>query len=389
MELRTYLRHLDYALLLAVAGLLAYGCLIIYSATHADPFLPSPFYYVKVQLTAAALGAVGLFIMAFLDFRGLRNYRIHIYVIILGLVLLVYLLGSEAKGGQRWIPLGAFNLQPSELAKVGMTVVLAAFLADRTQGELEFQTTIYALAYAGVLALLVFLQPDFGTALVLGAITLALLFLYGTRPLHFFVIGTAVAAGLLMTLRVLPMVGIQILKQYQIDRLLVFLHPDQDPGGSGYHLIQSKIAIGSGLMTGKGLYQGTQTQLNFLPEHHTDFVFSVLGEELGFIGIVILMGLYVLLIWRSLRICIISESLFGSLIAGGILSMLLFQVFVNIGMTIGIMPITGIPLPFVSYGGSSMVANLIAIGLLESIHVRSRLIGDRRYRRAQTTGQSL
>lgn len=386
MELRTYLRHMDYALLLAVSGLIAYGCLIIYSATHADPNLSSPFYYVKVQLGAAAIGTVALIIMAFLDFRGLRNYRVHIYIGILFLIVLVFLLGSEAKGGQRWIPLGFFNLQPSELAKVGMTVVLAAFLADRTRGELEAQTTLMTLGYAGPLALLVFLQPDFGTALVLGAITMALLFLYGTRVLHFLVIGASVALGLLMTLKVLPMIGIQLMQQYQIDRLLVFLHPDEDPGGSGYHLIQSKIAIGSGMMTGKGLYQGTQTQLNFLPEHHTDFVFSVLGEELGFIGIVILLSLYVLLIWRSLRVCIISESLFGSLIAGGILSMLLFQVFVNIGMTIGIMPITGIPLPFVSYGGSSLVANLIAVGLLESIHIRSRLIGDRRYRRAQIAG---
>ncbi|HZK14092.1 MAG TPA: rod shape-determining protein RodA, partial [Desulfobaccales bacterium] len=280
---------------------------------------------------------------------------------------------------------GFFNLQPSEVAKVGMIVVLAAFLSERPRGEMETQTTLTALGIAAIPTFLVFIQPDFGTALVLASLPVALLFLYGTRWLHFGVMFAAVVGALVMMLEVLPLFGIQILKQYQIDRLLVFLHPEHDPVGSGYHLLQSKIAIGSGMMTGKGLYQGTQTQLNFLPEHHTDFVFSVLGEELGFIGVAVLLALYILVIWRGLRIAIISESIFGSLIAGGVVSMLLFQVFVNIGMTIGIMPITGIPLPFVSYGGSSMVVNLLAIGLLESIHVRSRLAGDRRYRRVQTT----
>lgn len=385
MEIRTYLRHFDYALLTAVAGLVGYGMLIIYSATHSDPNLPSPYYYVKAQGMAAIIGTGLMTVLAFIDFRGLRNYRHHIFFAIIGLILVVFIVGSEAKGSQRWIDLGFFNLQPSEVAKIGMIVVLAAFLAGRPKGELEAQTTVLTLLYAAVPAFMVFIQPDFGTALVLAAVTMSLLFIYGTRWSHFAIIISSVTAALFLVIEILPIIGIQILKPYQIDRLLVFLHPDHDPGGSGYHLLQSKIAIGSGLMTGKGLYQGTQTQLNFLPEHHTDFVFSVLGEELGFMGVALLMALYVLVIWRGLRIAIISESLFGSLIAGGVLSMLLFQVFVNIGMTIGIMPITGIPLPFVSYGGSSMVTNLLAIGLLESIHVRSRLMGDRRYRRAQTT----
>ncbi|MHB1324797.1 MAG: rod shape-determining protein RodA [Thermoleophilia bacterium] len=385
MELRTHLRHFDYALLAAVAGLVAYGSLIIYSATHSDPNLTSPYYYVKIQLLAALLGTIFMAVLAFIDFRILRNFRQYIYFAIIGMILLLFIVGAEAKGSTRWIPLGFFNLQPSEVAKVGMIVVLAAFLSERPRGEMETQTTLMALGIAAIPVFLVFIQPDFGTALVLASLSVALLFLYGTRWLHFGVMFAAVSGALLMMLKVLPVIGIQILKPYQIDRLLVFLHPEHDPGGSGYHLLQSKIAIGSGMMAGKGLYQGTQTQLNFLPEHHTDFVFSVLGEELGFIGVAVLLALYILVIWRGLRIAIISESMFGSLIAGGVVSMLLFQVFVNIGMTIGIMPITGIPLPFVSYGGSSMVVNLLAIGLLESIHVRSRLAGDRRYRRAQTT----
>lgn len=385
MEIRYYFRHFDYALLLGVLGLIIYGCLIIYSATHADPDLPSPFYYVKTQIIAAVLGAAILAAAALIDYRGLRNYRIHMYAVVMVLILLVSILGSEAKGGQRWLSLGFFNLQPSELAKVGMILVLSALLSERTR-EPESHTTLKSLAYAAVPVFFVFLQPDIGTALVLAAVTMAILFIYGTRFLHFAVIGATLAAGLVIVLKILPMAGLRLLKAYQLDRLLVFMQPDTDPGGAGYHLLQSKIAIGSGMMTGKGLYQGTQTQLNFLPEHHTDFIFSVLGEELGFIGIAVLLSLYMLVIWRSLRICILSDNLFGSLVAGGVLSMLLFQVFVNIGMTIGIMPVTGIPLPFFSYGGSAMVANLLAVGLLESIHIRSKLISDRRYRRAQITG---
>lgn len=383
VDIRTYLRHFDYALLSAVFGLIALGMLMIYSATHNDPDLPSPYYYVRMQAIATIIGVLVMTVVAFIDFRGLGRLRVHLYVGIIGIMLLVLVLGTTAMGGQRWISFGFFNLQPSELAKVGMILLLASYLADRERGELESRTTLSVLGLSSVVIMLVFLQPDMGTALVLTAVTLALLFLYGTRLSHFFAIGAAMAFAVLVMFKALPAVGVHVFHSYQVDRLLVFLNPDFDPGGSGYHLLQSKIAIGSGMMTGKGLYHGTQTQLNFLPEHHTDFVFSVLGEELGFIGAAILLMLYVVVVWRALRIAMISDSLFGSLVAGGILSMLLFQVFVNIGMTIGIMPITGIPLPFISYGGSSMVANLLAIGLLESIHVRSRLLGDRRYVRAQ------
>ncbi|HDZ59155.1 MAG TPA: rod shape-determining protein RodA, partial [Actinobacteria bacterium] len=309
----------------------------------------------------------------------------HIYVSVLAIVMLVYIVGSAAQGSQRWINLGVFNLQPSEMAKIGMVVVLAAYLAERPRGEMEIRTTLTTLGYVSLPAVLVFMEPDFGSALVLVAVTISMLFLYGIRWTHFVVLAAAVSGSLFLVLRALPAVGVHLLKQYQIDRLLVFLHPDHDPGGAGYNLIQSKIAIGSGTMTGKGLYQGTQAQLNFLPEHHTDFIFSVLGEELGFIGAAILFALFMIVVWRGIRIMLIADNMFGSLIAGGVLSMLLFQFFVNIGMTIGIMPITGITLPFISYGGSSMVSNLLAIGLLESIHVRGKMMGDRRYRRAQVT----
>ena len=387
MEFRTYLRHFDYGLLAAVCGLVIFGMVIIYSATHSDPNLSSPYYYVKAQGIAVAMGAALMMVFALVDFRGLRAYRWHIFIGICVLLALVLLpLGHSALGGQRWIPLGFFNMQPSELAKIAIILVISSYLADRQRGDLERHATLATLGFALVPALLVYRQPDFGTMLVIVAVTVALLFVYGTRILHFVVMGAVVAAALFLALQVLPAAGIHIMKQYQVDRLLVFLHPDQDLSGSGYHLLQSKIAIGSGLLTGKGLYRGTQTQLNFLPEHHTDFIFSVLGEELGFLGGAILLALYLIVIWRGLRIAMMSESAFGSLVAGGVVAMLVFQIFVNIGMTIGIMPITGIPLPFMSYGGSSMVSNLVAIGLLESIHIRSRLISDRRFGRAQIAG---
>lgn len=383
MEFRTYLRHFDYLLLAAVLGLVGFGMVMIYSATHSDPQLASPFYYVKVQALATVMGAAAMIAVAFIDFRGLQAYRRQIYFGIIIMVLVVYVVGTAAQGSQRWINLGFFNLQPSELAKVGMILAVSAYLAERSQEGLDARTTMATLGYMLPPALLIFFQPDIGTMLVIVAVTMALLFVSGTRILHFAVLGLGVGVGLFMVLKVLPMIGIQIFKPYQVDRLLVFLHPDTDIGGSGYHLLQSKIAIGSGMVVGKGLYNGTQTQLNFLPEHHTDFIFSVLGEELGFIGGAILLLLYMVVIWRGLRIAVISETLFGALVAAGVVTMLLFQIFVNIGMTIGIMPITGIPLPFMSYGGSAMVANMVAIGLLESIHVRSRMAGDRRYGRAK------
>ncbi|MCL6106715.1 MAG: rod shape-determining protein RodA [Actinobacteria bacterium] len=383
MEFRTYLRHFDYGLLAAVCGLIVFGMLIIYSATHSDPGLPSPYYYVRLQAIAAAVGALLMLVLALIDFRGLRAYRWHMYAGIVGLIVLVFIMGAAVKGGQRWINLGFFQVQPSELAKVVMILVLSAFLADRQRGEPGSRTTLITIGYAMLPALLVFLQPDFGTMIVLVAVTLALLFVYGTRLLHFFMIAVVIGAGLVMVFEVLPHIGLHLLKSYQVDRLLVFLHPNQDPSGAGYNLLQSKIAIGSGMVTGQGLYQGTQTQLSFLPEHHTDFIFSVLGEELGFVGAAALLAMYAVVVWRGVRIAIISNSVFGSLIAAGVVAMLVFQIFVNIGMTIGIMPITGIPLPFMSYGGSSMVSNLLAVGLLESIHIRSQLTSDRRFRRAK------
>jgi rod shape determining protein RodA len=221
-------------------------------------------------------------------------------------------------------------------------------------------------------AALVFLQPDLGTSLVFAVITLAVIYVAGVRWTHFATIGAAIVASVVMVLVVSPAVGTPVLKGYQEERLTSFLNPSEDPSDAGYQQNQAKIAIGSGQKTGRG-DQATQTRLDFVPERHTDFIFAVVGERYGFMGAALVLSLYALLIWRALRIVTLSKNLYGTLVAGGITAMLMFQVFVNVGMNLGIMPITGIPLPLMSYGGSSVLATLLAIGVLESIYMQARL----------------
>ena len=237
--------------------------------------------------------------------------------------------------------------------------------------------TLGALGYMALPALLVFAEPDFGTALVYAAVTLGMLFVLGAPWRHFAWMGLGFAVAIALVFSILPGMGVPVLKQYQIDRLTAFLHPGQsDLQGDGYHLSQSTIAIGSGGVEGKGIDGATQTRLNYLPEHATDFIFSVVGEERGFLGAAWLLALYALLIWRGLKVVTMSRSTFGSLVAAGIVSMLTFQIFINIGMTIGIAPITGIPLPFMSFGGTHTITNLFAIGVLQAIHLHAYQTDD-------------
>ena len=223
--------------------------------------------------------------------------------------------------------------------------------------------------------MLVMAQPDLGTSLVYVVGTLALLFVAGAPWRHFAALGALGAVAIALALVALPAAGVEVLKPYQVDRLTSFLHPSEVAGEEGYQQQQSKIAIGSGEKTGRGVENATQTGLNFLPEHHTDFIFSVVGETYGFAGAALVLSLYALLIWRGLHILTIAKNLYGALIAGGITMMLLFQIFVNVGMTVGIMPITGVPAPLLSFGGSSMLVTFLAIGLLQSIHAQAREIG--------------
>jgi rod shape determining protein RodA len=251
-----------------------------------------------------------------------------------------------------------------------LALSLGAFLSDRLELLGAKRITIITLLLAAVPAFFVYREPDFGSAMVIIVLAVAMLYFYGTPWTHFAVLaGTAVSA-IVVALKILPMAGIHVIQQYQVDRLFVFLNPGHDASGAGYNVIQSMIAVGSGAFSGRGDL-ATQTALDFLPEHHTDFIFAVISERNGFVGATVLLVLYALFIWRALRIAILSRDMYGSILAGGIGITVLFQVFVNIGMTIGIMPVTGIPLPFISYGGTAMIAFVILVGLLEAIHLRA------------------
>lgn len=374
MDLRTYLRHLDYFVLAAAAGLLVYGVAMIYFATRHDA-LPSPIYYARYQVIYAAVGIGALLVLSLVDYEHYRRWQWPLFAFVLVSIAAVFALGPVTRGSRRWISLSFVNFQPSELALVILTVTLAAFLADRLPAIGQRRITLFALLYMAVPAALVFAQPDLGTAMVFVVLTLTLLLFYGTPWTHFAALVAAAVALAALVLTVLPMAGIRIVHSYQMQRLFVFLHPGHDLQSSGYNLTQSLIAVGSGAFSGRG-NQATQTVLDFLPEHHTDFIFAVIGERYGFVGAAVLLALFVVLIWRALRIATISRDLYGSMIAGCIAAIFLFEVFVNIGMTIGIMPITGIPLPFVSYGGAALITDLMLVGLLESVHLRGRLAGS-------------
>jgi len=361
----------DPLLLLAVLGLIACSLLVLASATKDD--IPgSPHYYVSRQALYAAVGLVLMVVLTRVDYSRLRELKYGLYGTMIGLILLVILVGTTARGSRRSFDLGLLSFQPSELGKLLLVLALAAFIVDRVRRLGDRDTTARAMLIALVPAMLVMLQPDLGTSLVYVVVALAMLFVAGTSWRHFAALAAIGTVGIALTLVVAPAVGVQVLKPYQVDRLTAFLNPSEDPADQGYQQNQSRIAIGAGQKTGRGEH-ATQTRLNFLPEHHTDFIFAVIGEEYGFLGASIVLSLYALLIWRILRILTMAKNLYGALIAGGLVAMLMFQVFVNVGMTVGIMPITGVPLPLLSFGGSSVLVTLMAIGILQSIHVQSRV----------------
>jgi rod shape determining protein RodA len=286
-----------------------------------------------------------------------------IYAAIMLLLMIVFLFPT-VNGAHRWIPLGFFPVQPSALAKIAVILLLGTFIADRHMELGPNKDFLQALAIGLGAMVLIFLEPDLGVTLSVFAVMLGMLLVGGARFRQMAVVG----AGAVVL--VVAAIGLKLLKSYQINRLLVFVKPDMDPLQSGYNLMQSKIAIGSGQLLGKGLFNGTQTNLKFIPEHHTDFIFSVVGEELGFVGGAILLALFGLLLWRAMKIAISAREPFGTMVAVGIVVMFFFQILVNIGMTMGIMPITGVPLPFMSYGGTSLIVNFMCVGLLLNIGMR-------------------
>ena len=361
------LRRFDWVLFIAALGLSLAGAVFVYSATRVVPSGDDPQAFLKRHLLNLVIGLVLGFITMLFDYRTLRAYAPFVYVAsIIGLVA-VLVVGTSVNGAQAWIQLpGGFSIQPSEFMKVALCVGLAMLLAERRDGETEPQLgdVGFALLIGLIPIGLVMLQPDLGTAVVMGMIVLGILAVAGTRLSWLAaLLGLGVVAALVA-------VQLGVLDQYQIDRLLAFTNPDLDPQGVGYNTNQAFITIGSGGIFGLGIFNGTQTGGGFVPEQQTDFIFTVVGEELGFVGSAGLIVLFGVLLWRALRIAMRAEDLFGTLMATGIVCWFTFQMFQNIGMAVGIMPVTGVPLPFVSYGGTSMFANWMAIGLLENVHLR-------------------
>jgi rod shape determining protein RodA len=363
---RRPIRHLDPVLIVAVISLTIVGLFAIYSATHQSlsAIDADPGRFVKRQLAFLALGAVVVLAAASFDYRMLRVYAGMIYVASLVLLILVRTpLGTTIRGSQRWFELFGFQLAPSEIAKLAVIGVLAAFLSE-LRADVTLRDVFHAAGLAALPGVLVFIQPDLGTSIVFVAILVGVLVVAGTR--------TRYLGILALTAILLIFAGFQVglVKDYQLQRLQAFLDSENVGAAARYNRDQAEIAIGSGGLLGLGYLQGTQTNLDFVPEQHTDFVFTVVGEEFGFVGAMSLLGLYAILLWRAFRIAMISKDSFGTYLAAGIASMLALQMFVNVGMAIGIMPITGIPLPFVSYGGSSLVVNSAAVGLLLNVHMR-------------------
>jgi rod shape determining protein RodA len=358
-------RHLDVILLGSTAAIACLGTLMVYAATRgpggADPVDTT---YLKKQALFVLVGSFVLAATTVLDYRVYRDWAIVVYCGACGLLALVISpLGSTSKGTQAWFQVGPFQLQPSELAKIGLIVGIAA-LINQFRGELDLRRLGAVLLLAAVPLGLIMLQPDLGTALVLVAITLAMLLIGGVRARHLLLLLVVGAIGVAVVL------NSNVLADYQKARLTVFLDQQAGLAGEAYNLNQSKIAIGAGGTFGEGLFKGTQTRLRNVPEQHTDFIFTAVGEELGFAGAATLLTLFVIMIWRIWRTAQLARDPFGTYVCIGVLAMLLFQVFENVGMTMGIMPITGIPLPFVSYGGSSTITDFLAIGLVLNVHMR-------------------
>ena len=370
-EVASFVRRLDWILIGTVAGLVGYGLWAIAGITHHD-VAGDQGYYLSRQVAFVVIGTLGLLVATLIDIDHFRTRWRVIFGGTVAVIAIVYFQGAAIRGSKRWLDLGFFRFQPSEFGKVLFVLALAGFLAERSRRLHEVRTTLTALGLASVPIFLVFLQPDFGTALVYCAAVGAVLFVAGTPWTHVAALSAGAVTLAVLVLAALPAAGLPVLKDYQQKRLTSFLNPDQDPGGTTYNITQSKNAIGAGQLRGRGVDNATQTTLNFLPEHHTDFVFASLAEERGFVGASLLLMLYLLVVWRGLRIVTLAHEPFSAIVAGGLVFSLLFQIFVNVGMTMGIAPITGIPLPFVSVGGSSMIANLIAVGILLSISVRSR-----------------
>jgi rod shape determining protein RodA len=370
---RSTLSRYDLTLNLAVAALLFIGTLLVYAATR-EWFRSNnldPEYYLKRHILNILIGGLLAYGTTLIDYRLLRAYAPILWLIsVIGLIaVFIPGIGEEVNSSNAWISLpGGFQLQPAELAKIAIILGIAMVLSDRdqTQDDPNDLDVVKALAIAAIPVLLIILQPDLGTVLIISAAVVAMIGVSGARPI--WIVGLL----LLAVIGGFTAVKTGAVSDYQVARLQSFVDPTSDPQATGYQIRQSRITIGSGGFFGKGLFEGPQTSGRFVPEQQTDFIFTVAGEELGFVGCSLILFLYLLIFIRAFTICKQSRDLFGRLVCIGVIAWFIFQSFENIGMAMGLMPMTGVPLPFLSYGGSSMFANLIGIGLLQNVHARSR-----------------
>ncbi|HKC77446.1 MAG TPA: FtsW/RodA/SpoVE family cell cycle protein [Gaiellaceae bacterium] len=370
-------RSIDWFLLVGVGALVLVGLWGVAGVTKfAVPNDPS--YYLNRQILYAAVGGVVLVAAALIDPDLYRRYWRAIFIGTATVIAFVLLIGHAARGSTRWINLGFFTFQPSEFGKLLFVLALAGMLSERQRVVGTWETTLRVVGLGLLPVVLVFAQPDLGTALVYLAALGAMLFVAGTPWRHLSVLGSLVVIAAVGILWAAPAAGVDVLKSYQQQRLTCFTHPSTCSVAARYNVEQSITTVGSGQIRGQGTNDSTQVKFGFLPESQTDFIFPGFAEQRGFIGAALLLGLYLVVLWRGLRVITVARDLFSAVVAGGIVVALLFQIFVNVGMTMGIAPITGIPLPFVSVGGSSLIANLAAMGVLLAIHARGRVSRGRR-----------
>lgn len=378
LERTGFLRVDPYSALAAIALVATSIVVLSLSTQHMNE---NPYFFAIRQSIYAVVGIALMFALARFDYSRFRDLRVGIYTALIVSIGLVLAAGATVRGSTRAIELPFFSFQPAEMGKILLVVAIAGFAIDRARRQTEIQRTARLILLGVVPAAVVLLQPDLDTALVYGVITLTVIFLAGIGWTHFAALGGLALAAVAVVLVIAPAAGAPVLEGYQAERLTAFLNPSDDPSDASYQTNQSLIAIGSGGKTGLG-DDAAQARAGFLPDAHTDFIFAVTAERWGFVGAAFLLSLYALLIWRALRIATLSKNLYGSLIAGGIAAMLLFQVFVNVGTNLGILPVAGIPLPLMSYGGSSVLATFMAIGLLQSVYVQSQLASPSRVRPA-------
>jgi rod shape determining protein RodA len=358
-----FLKNFDWVLILATILLLGFGFAIIYSTTFSIAGGSETIQ----QIIFALIGISGLIVLARTDYRSLKKFSGVLYLLTVVMLVATKYFGTTKLGATRWLSLGFFQFQPSELAKVFMVIVMAKFFAENVEQMHRPKIFAKSVIYIGIPTLLVALQPDLGTALTFTIIWGAMLLVSSIKKRY-----VAVVAG--VALLTMPVIYRFFLKDYQKHRILTFLNPTADPTGTGWNVAQAKIAIGSGQIWGRGLGHGPQSQLNFVPFKHTDFIFAALAEEMGFVGAFVVIILFGVILYRILRIAMLSRDYFGMFLSTGIFAVLFFHILINIGMNLGLMPVTGIPLPLVSSGGTSVVITLLCIGILESIFIRYKKI---------------